>query len=372
MKIFVTGDNHIGLKYAGRANAARLARARIDVLKGMVDIANSQGCSLFAITGDLFENTYGISKEEVKAVLDYLGGFKGVVAVLPGNHDYYDRETKLWRYFEEEMIKRDNIMLLGEYRPYEIAGEAILYPAPCMQLHSNPGENNLDWIKKEEPKREGKLRIGIAHGAVEGETIDKEGLYFLMSRDELEAIDVDVWLIGHTHVPFPAELKEDSFTAAGRIFNAGTPVQTDVANRTEGYCFIIEIDDKRKVSAMKVRTGNVRFFRKEIALTAGRMAEIIRRETADLPAESVVDLVLTGAVSQEEYEGRRAIIEKGLNGFIESTYDDHKISRLITAEVIEKEFARTSFAAGLLNRLLDEPEQVQLAYELFKSIKEGK
>ncbi len=68
-------------------------------------------------------------------------------------------------------------------------------------MHSAPGENNLGWIKEAEIDPS-VFNIGIAHGALEGETIDSEGLYFLMSRPELEAIPVDVWLIGHTHVPF--------------------------------------------------------------------------------------------------------------------------------------------------------------------------
>ena len=42
---------------------------------------------------------------------------------------------------------------------------------------------------------------------------------------ELEDIPVDVWLIGHTHVPFPRDLTE-VFTASDKIFNAGTHVQT--------------------------------------------------------------------------------------------------------------------------------------------------
>lgn len=43
-----------------------LASKRIEGFKTMVDTANRDKCALFAITGDLFDNTYGISKEEIK------------------------------------------------------------------------------------------------------------------------------------------------------------------------------------------------------------------------------------------------------------------------------------------------------------------
>ena len=242
MKIFLTGDNHIGLKYASHNEAAVLCEKRIAAFQSMVDCANKENCALFVIAGDMFENTYSVSKRDVKALLDTLSRFLGTVVVLPGNHDYYDAEVKVWQYFKDVMQTHDNIMLLTEYRPYELTcddDDVVLYPAHCTSLHSAPGQNNLDWIKDEDIAADGAYHIGIAHGAVEGETIDNEGAYFLMKRSELERIPVDVWLIGHTHVPFPRNLKEDAYTVGEKIFNAGTHVQTDVSCNTDCQCFII-------------------------------------------------------------------------------------------------------------------------------------
>ena len=57
MKIFVIGDNHIGLKYASHEQAVVLAQSRIAAFEGIVQTANQENCALLAITGDLFENT---------------------------------------------------------------------------------------------------------------------------------------------------------------------------------------------------------------------------------------------------------------------------------------------------------------------------
>ena len=192
-----------------------------------------------------------------------------------------------------------------------------------------------------------------------------------MKRSELEDIPVDVWLIGHTHVPFPRNLTE-TFTASDKIFNAGTHVQTDVACNTEGQCFVIEISENKTVRAKKVASGNLRFYRKHISVTAGNMENLIIRELADISDDSVVDIVLTGAVSAEEYEDRASIIENVLSRFVEGTYNDYALSKLISKELIESEFPETSFSSGLLTSLLDEPKEAQLAYELLKSLKEGK
>ena len=373
LKIFMTGDNHIGMKYASHEKAEILSEARISAFEGMVRTANEEGCSLFVITGDLFDNTYGIPKKTIKRLLDMLSLFKGTVAVLPGNHDYYDRDSKLWKDFTDEMKAADNIMLLCEFRPYSLSvdGENItLFPAPCNSLHSAPNKNNLDWIKQTAICADGAYHIGIAHGAVEGETIDSEGFYFMMRRSELEEIPMDAWLIGHTHVPFP-DLKEDSYTSGMRIFNAGTHVQKDVSCNTEGYCFVIEISQDKSVRAKKVKSGNLRYNHMDIALTAGEAEKIIDRELEKLSSDSVLDITFSGAVSAEEYENRRIIIEKRLERFIESNYND-SLTRLISKELIEKEFPETSFSAQLLKDLLCEPKEAQLLYDLLKSLKEGK
>lgn len=374
IRLFVTGDNHIGLKYTSHEQAAVLSSRRITAFESMVESANKENCTLFAITGDMFENTYSVSKRDIKALLDTLSKFRGTVIVLPGNHDYYDKDVKVWQYFKDVMTSYDNIMLLTEYRPYEITAngeDVVLYPALCTSLHSAPGQNNLGWIKDLEIANDGAYHIGIAHGAVEGETIDNEGHYFLMKRSELEDIPVDAWLIGHTHVPFPRNLT-DTFTVSEKIFNAGTHVQTDVSCNTEGQCFVIEISENKTVQAKKVTSGNLRFYRKNISVTAGNMENTITRELADISNNSVVDIILTGAVSAEEYEDRASIIENVLSRFVEGTYNDYALSKLISKELIESEFPETSFSAGLLTSLLDEPKEAQLAYELLKSLKERK
>ena len=372
IKIFLTGDNHIGLKYAGHSEAETLVRKRIDAFGPMVVKANDEGCDLFVIAGDLFDKTTGINKKDIRAIQEHLSRFNGTVVVLPGNHDYYDEDVKVWRDFQEEMVRHDNIMLLTNYEPKAISvndQDVVLYPAFCTERHSRPGENNLDWIKRETiiPDRQ-IYRIGLAHGAIEGVSIDQEGEYFLMSPAELEQIPMDVWLIGHTHVPYPRDLRETP-QEAGKIFNAGSHVQNDVNTNTEGMCFIIEIGDDKKILARKFVSGNVRFWRRPVAVTAGNMKDELIRSVQDIGKDSVVELLLSGAVTDEEYKNRASIIKSVLDEFIEGRFDDFKMSRLITADLIDSEYPETGIASGLLKSLLDNPSEAQLAYDLLKEMK---
>lgn len=372
LKIFVTGDNHLGLKYASHGSAADiLARKRVDAFRSMVRIANEECCGLFIITGDLFENSR-ISKKEMQPLLDILSDFQGTVAVLPGNHDFYEKGAALWSYFQDLASQKDNILLMTAYQPYPLSingDNVVLYPALCVSRHSAPGKNNLGWIMNEQIVKDSTYRIGVAHGALEGVTIDNEGSYFLMTRDELEHIPMDVWLIGHTHVPFPKNITEN-YSDCGRIFNPGTHVQTDVACNTEGLCFIVQIENDKSVRAKKVVTGNVRFYRETLTLSAGEMENELNRSLDQFGADSVVDLILRGAVTAEEYENRAAILEKSLSRFLEGTYDDSELSKLITRELINAEFPETSFSAKLLTALIHEPKQAQLVYDLLTTLKE--
>ena len=46
MRIFLTGDNHIGLKYSKYEHASELAAKRIDAFENMVELANREACDL--------------------------------------------------------------------------------------------------------------------------------------------------------------------------------------------------------------------------------------------------------------------------------------------------------------------------------------
>src|SRR5699024_5326650 len=126
---------------------------------------------------------------------------------------------------------------------------------------------------------------------------------------------------------------------------------TDVNCNCAGQCFIIELSDDKSVRARQVETGNLRFYRKSIALSPETMEDTLRRELSAFSDNSVVDLRLSGSVTMDEYDTRHNLLEDLLGRFIEGTYSDAELSRLISEEIIDAEFAETSFAAGFLKDL---------------------
>jgi hypothetical protein len=107
-------------------------------------------------------------------------------------------------------------------------------------------------------------------------------------------------------------------------------------------------------------------------LSPGKMQAVLTHELAGIENNSVVELLLSGAVTKEEYENRHAVINSELSRFIEGSYNDYALSQLISKDLIDTEFPETSFAANLLTSLLDQPKEAQLVYELLATLKESK
>lgn len=375
IKIFVTGDNHFGKKYDRYPEIRdRLVDNRFVCFEKMVEKAEQEGCDIFAVTGDLFDNCSSIRKSDVERVVRILAGFAGRVLVLPGNHDYYTGEEKVWKDFDDALRTCDNnIIRLDRFEPYpiEIAEETVvIYPAFCRSKHSR--ENNLGWIKETSVPKNGQINIGMAHGAIEGVTPDMQKEYFLMTEPELQAIPMDVWLVGHTHIPYPGGLSEDEEIGGYRIFNAGTHAQTDLHNNTRGYGFIISVDkqgDKAQVSAKKYQSGTIFFYDIAVRVSSaeGDSLEALLQEKLDpLEAESVVRLTVTGSVPSEEYSRRQELYKKYCDRFLSWELQDDELHEEITLDRVREEFAESSFAAKLMEALQGDQTELQMAYELLQ------
>lgn len=378
LKIFVTGDNHIGKKYDRYPDVReKLIQSRFDSMRDMVRQAEKEGCGLFAVTGDLFDNISTVKVGDVKQVAEILAEFSGTVLVLPGNHDYYTGDERVWKDFEKALQDRaNNVVLLKAFREYafEIGDEqAVIYPAYCHAKHSV--ENNLAWIRETEIPRDGTYRIGMAHGAIKGITPDRKEEYFLMTEKELSDIPVDIWLIGHTHIPYP-DLKEKEDSTGYRIFNPGTHEQTDLHNRTEGCCFVVSLKkgaEKAVVSAHKYISGRVRYYDLALDIRAAEKDSLQKKLediTAGLGQSAVIRVKISGTVKQDEYEERKRIYQTVLAGFLSYEVDDCELSPEITVERIRREFSELSFAAQFMERFLDNPVELQMAYDLMQQCRD--
>lgn len=365
LKIFHTGDIHIGKKFKNYESGVRdaLVEARFECIESMVDIANSEKCNIFAVAGDLFDRVNNVPKKDIKRVADLLCGFKGsVVVVLPGNHDFYDEDSVLWHSFEDS-VTSSNVVLLKKNEPVlldEFGLDAVIYPAICESRHSD--ENALGWMKQSDFSFDVPV-IGMAHGALEALSADLEGKYYFMTMDELHSIPVDAWLLGHTHVPYP---QGDTFSG-NRIFNAGTPEPDGMDFHGEGAAFIITVDEN-SCSAKRVITSKYRFADLEYDVKSFNDLEKIADEICSMNKDGtyLIRLRLNGTLDRDDYVKLPDLYKKIGENVFYLDVRDKELTELIDKSTVESEFTRGSFPYRFLMELADDKDALQMAYELVK------
>jgi DNA repair exonuclease SbcCD nuclease subunit len=367
IRIFETGDNHIGLSFDRYAVVKKtLRRSRIDSLSKMIDYANKNDCHFFAITGDLFDKAK-IPLKTIKEVVDVLDKFENDVLILPGNHDFYTNEVEVWIHFKDLIKDKLHIHLLNEMKLYTFDScdkKVVIYPAMCQSKHSK--DNNLEWIKLEEIDSTNSYNIGITHGALKGITPDLKNEYFPMSTGELEEINVDAWLIGHTHISYP-EIPTEEWREGHRVYNAGTHEQTDLSCNTPGSGFIIEISGDKKIRAKRYISGIINFYDIVVKVKDIGLRNILTKTTESYSDSSILRIKLEGSIDEEDYEQRTKICEEICSRFLAVEILDSELSIKITEDKIKKEFSEVSFPALLLSQFLDNTIELQMVYDLIQN-----
>jgi len=371
IRILHTADLHLGMKFTGRYAQEvreRLVKARFETLRALVETANDEGADLFVIAGDLFHNQ-NVARRDTRTAAEALGRFNGrLVLVLPGNHDFLQEgESPLWDRFEE--TAGDTVLLLREPRPYSLVDydlPVIIYPGPCTAKHSQA--NAIGWIEPG-PKDLENWHIGVAHGSLEGVSLDFEGDYYPMTREELRQTGLDFWLLGHTHIRVPdADQGQEA-----RVFFAATPEPDGFDCRHPGHAWFIELNDNHSLTYRSLATGCHRFAVQEVQLTTEDDLESLRsRFTKFSPEWDLVKLILKGRVPRELYEQRGAIREELNLKVLHLEPNFTELFRRITAEDIDREFTEGSFPHRLLTRLIEareDPRALQLAYDLIQEVR---
>lgn len=373
-RLFHTADLHLGLKFTrdgySPALQKRLVERRLATLKSMVDGANARACGVFVVAGDLFD-TPRVAKGLVREAAEILRQFAGVVAVLPGNHDYAQEDDPLWPPFCDALGEGHH--LLRRETPCDLRDQGIplvLFPGVCGSRHSK--ENAVGWVPAalaELALPDEVRRVGVAHGSLEGLSPDFGGDYFPMTRKELEASGMDVWLLGHTHLRHP---DRDRFEGETVLFPA-TPEPDGFDCRHPGHAWIVEISETGTVSGESVRTGSFQF-RSVSAQVAGEAdLESLRSQFAAFsPETDLVKLSLSGRLPGELYDARGEFLESLRGNALYLEDDLSGLLREIRSADIEREFTEGSFPHRLLSHLAGNPEDgaaLQIAWDLVKEAK---
>ncbi len=370
LKVLHTGDVHLGMTFRNRNYPQQLrealVKARVEVLSRLVELANEENCQLFLVAGDLFHRT-NVSQEYVLSALEILSSFNGgCVAVMPGNHDFFDEYSPLWKTMREHAF--DHLLILDQAAPYDLREfnlNLALYPAPCNSKHSR--ENRVGWLKECKDKPPVKWHLGAAHGTVKGVSPDTELRYFPMEEEELRQMGLHHWCLGHIHARYPDLdiVRESPFTYPG------TPEPDGFDCTHNGFARIISLDDNGNFESRSYSTGRFRFEELKLEMSDLKDMQNLIENWGKKAEHTLLKLKLSGSLSREEYYNKGEVYNALMDSFAYVELDDSELTMQITPEVISEEFREGSFPHLLLSRLAqrEETEALQMAYEFIREVK---
>src|SRR6056297_1625892 len=369
LKIMHTGDIHLGRKFSRYHDdlSKKLEEVRYETLKNIVIEANNRSCNLLVIAGDLFDKITMPEKDIIKTI-DILEEFSGdTILVIPGNHD--NKNIDVWKTFKDN-IKGD-ILFLEDEKPYDLDRfdlDVVVYPAPCDSKHSS--ENKLQWIKEVEKRDTTNYEIGLAHGAIKGVSPDMTDSYFNMSKSELRSLDMDLWLMGHTHISVP-DTNENNIAFNERIYNAGTPEPDGFDCTHKGFAWYIEMDSKEDIKAELIKTGKYSFEEiKRNIQTNDDLNDLFEEIKNNEPENKLIRVNLNGRIEQSVHDIKNNYYNKIEEVTAYTRINDDDLNLKITEEKIREEFPEGSFPYQVLNELMGEDKTLEIAYELIQEVKE--
>ncbi len=304
MKFLHTADWQIGMKYSHTGEVGtRLREERINSLRVLVEIARAHEAEFMLVAGDMFEDN-GVERVLVQKVADILATAGMPVFVIPGNHDPCVPGS-VWEHPAWE--EAGNVTVLLSECPVEIPG-GLLYPCPIREKYS--GMDPTTWIHNA-PRNTGDIRIGIAHGTVEG--VCQEVQEYPVSRNAAERAGLDYLALGHWHslATYPGE------DGAVRMAYSGTHEATKFGERDSGNILVVEIEGGGAAPVLTpIHTGELEWVVIEKELREERdIAELRAQiESVKTPGKALVDIRLAGLLTtagQRELSRIREILESG-------------------------------------------------------------
>ena len=288
MRFLHTADWQIGMKAAVLGDAgARVREERLAAGRRVVETAKNHDVDFLLVAGDLFEDN-AVDRVLVQKVADILSSFGGPVFVIPGNHDplvpgsVWDHPA--WR-------SASNVHVLFEEAPVEVA-DGVLYPCPVREKHS--GRNPISWIPLERNRR---IRIGMAHGTVEGVRQDEPD--YPISRDAAQRAGLDFLALGHWHSygTYPGS------DGATYMAYSGTHETNKFGERDSGNVLIVEIlSPGVPPTIAPIRTGRLDWVTVEENLRElGDLARTREHlESLENPGNTLVEVSLSGLLMANE------------------------------------------------------------------------
>jgi DNA repair exonuclease SbcCD nuclease subunit len=361
VKFIHSSDLQIGKAFGlfPSETATLLQDARQSAVRSLGEAAVEAGASAVLIAGDLYEKQQ-MSQSTIARAIETMRAFEDVQwHLMPGNHDHY-REGGLWDRIARVQLPK-NVTLHTNAGATHIAEDdgvpVYLLPAPLRYISS---ADDLSAYMDCEATPEGAIRIGVAHGSVQGFGSEGEASNYV-APNRADTAGLSYLAMGDWH----RQMKIND-----RCWYSGTPepdrfkLQPNAATSlcNGGAALLVEITAARMVPVVRpVATGRYKWHSVEKTLVDDMQIELFEQELRALDKELdtvVLNLRVRGALS---LTGRKAF--------------EDRIVQSLGAALRALQFDETGLVLSPTDRDLDEIDRagfIRVAADRLKGLADSK
>lgn len=291
-KFLHTADWQIGRLYAtfDPEHAPLLAEARITAVERLAALATQHQVDAVLVAGDVFD-AQTVSDRTVRRLFNALSGFRGPWLMISGNHDAALSES-VWSRARRLAIVPENVHLLLTPEPvcFDTLGFAVL-PAPLTQRHTY---GDLTTWFDVVPTPDTLLRIGLAHGSVQGilaEDIDSANP---IAQDRPERARLDYLALGDWH---------GTKVINPRLAYSGTPEPDRFKANAAGNALLVDIPASGTTPTLTVLpTAQFRWQTVDVHLQVESDLDRLMDQLSGLQSDEVIQLVVSGQIGLQGHQ----------------------------------------------------------------------
>ncbi len=292
LRFLHTADWQMGRQYPRFAaeDAAALSDARFKAVERLAQLATDEKVDAILVAGDVFDAP-NLSDRTIHRTFNALPAFAGPWILIPGNHDAALAES-IWTQAARLHAIPGNahILLTPGVTAFAKLGFAIL-AAPLTQRQTH--DDLTAWFDTAETPS-GLLRIGLAHGSVEGQLPEAADSSNPIAPDRAESARLDYLALGDWHGTKCINV---------RTWYSGTPEQERFKDNGAGQALVVEIDHPGAEPKVKPHpVGHHRWIKLNQHLAVASDLEQALQVLNALPVQSVVDITMDGQLDLAGFE----------------------------------------------------------------------
>ncbi|GAA3585585.1 metallophosphoesterase family protein [Marinobacter xestospongiae] len=286
-KILHTADWQMGRAFTRfeTEDGAALVEARFEAIETLARLATENQCDAVLVAGDVFD-AQTVADRTIRRVFNGTQGFAGPWVMLPGNHDAALAES-VWTRAQRLGAVPENVHLALHPGVIDLEPQSLsILCAPLTQRHTY---SDLTEPFSGYQTPEGFLRVGLAHGSVQGLLPDEIDSANPIAPNRAEASRLDYLALGDWHGT--KQIDE-------RTWYSGTPEPERFRNNEAGNALIVDVSEPGATATVTpVPTGRYQWHQLRETLAVHSDLEQLLECLSSLPESAVVDLRLDGSVT---------------------------------------------------------------------------